>query len=161
MILSVSYSYYIFLNGLKRRQSDMDFNRVLNDLGNCCLTESVCGNCSKPDCIVGYATKSITKCLKDDVIYVVDGQQNIPFFDLKMYDEETFIKGIAHILKMCKSCSENHFDNCIINIVRNCYEIGLFGEIQSYEGSNFRYLAQIHNSKPDIAVRIIDEFHNC
>ena len=139
---------------------DMDFNKVINDLGNCCLTESVCGNCSKPDCIVGYATNSITKCLKDNVTYVIDGQEGIPFVDFKVYDEETFIKGIAHILKMCKSCSENHFDNCIINVVRNCYEIGLFGEIQSYEGSNFRYLARIHNSKPDIAVRIIDEFHH-
>ena len=139
---------------------DMDFNKVLNDLSHCCLTESVCESCSKPECIVGYAMNSITRCLKDNVTYVANGQDNIPFFDLKMYDEETFIKAIANILRMCKSCSENHFDNCIINVVRNCYEVGLFGEIQPYKGSNFRYLASIHNTKPEIAVRIIDKFHH-
>lgn len=140
---------------------DMDFNLVLNDLNNCCLTEGRCGNCSKADCIVGYAINSITKCFKDDVTYVVDGQEGIPFVDLKVYDDEEFIKAIAHILKLCKSCNENHFDNCIINVVRNCYEIGLFGEIQPYEGSNFRYLNQINTSHPEIAAKIIAEFHNC
>lgn len=139
---------------------DMNFNEVLNDLGRCCLTEGECGSCHKPNCIVGYAINSVTGCLKDNVTYVIGGQDHIPFVDLKMYDEETLIESIANILRMCKSCSQNHYDNCIINVVRNCYEIGLFGETQPYEGSNFRYLASIHNKKPEIAAKMIEHFHN-
>lgn len=140
--------------------SELNYDKVISDLGVCCLGEESCGGCTKDSCIVGYAQKCITGCLKEGITYVENGSENIPIADLKIYDEENFESGIAHILQQCRSCNENHFDNCIINIIRNCYEIGLFGEIQSYEGSNFRYLNQIHQAFPKIADNIITEFHN-
>lgn len=138
---------------------DMNFDRVVTDLGNACLTEASCGGCDKSTCIIGYAQKCIGSCLKNNVTYVENGSEQIPLTDFKMYNEEELEKGIAHILKQCKSCQLNHFDNCIINLVRNCYEVGLFGEIQPYEGSNFRYLNQINTAHPDHASNIIEEFH--
>lgn len=138
---------------------EMNFDGVITDLGNACLTESACGTCDKDVCIVGYAQKCINNCLKNNVTYVENGSEHIPTTDFKVYNEEELEKGIAHILKQCKSCQLNHFENCIINIVRNCYEIGLMGETQHYEGSNFRYLNQIHNTHPDHAANIIEEFH--
>lgn len=140
--------------------TEINYDKILNDLSACCLTEEHCGSCEKSSCIVGYAQNCLTKCFKDNVTYVQDGSDNIPFTDFKVYNSDDFEQGIAQILKQCRSCTYNHFDNCIINIIRNCYEIGLFGEIQPYEGSNFRYLNQIHNSHPEIAERIIAIFHS-
>lgn len=140
--------------------TEINYDKIITDLSDCCLKEGYCGSCDKAACIVGYAQNCITQCFKDSVTYVENGSDKIPVTDFKIYNEEEFEKGIAHILKQCRSCTYNHFDNCIINIIRNCYEIGLFGEIQPYEGSNFRYLNQIHNSHPVKADRIIEEFHN-
>lgn len=140
--------------------SELNYDRVVTDLSKCCLGKDSCGGCEKSSCIVGYAQECITRCFKEGVTYVEGGTENIPTTDFKMYHEEEFERGIARILKQCRSCKENHFDNCIISIIRNCYEIGLFGEAQSYEGSNFRYLNQIHQYKPEAAQRIIEQFHS-
>lgn len=139
--------------------SELNYDIVLNDLATCCLGKESCGGCEKQSCIIGYAQNCITKCFKDGVTFVENGTDLIPSADMKLYKEEELENGIAHILKQCRSCQEEHFDNCIISVLRNCYEIGLFGEPQQYEGSNFRYLNQIHNLKPDIAASIIEEFH--
>ena len=139
--------------------SELNYDNILKDLGSSCLTKEKCGDCIKEECIIGYAKNCITKCFREDVTFVENGSDNIPVADMKFYNEEDLEQGIAHILKQCKSCKENHYDNCIVNIIRNCYEIGLFGEIQKYEGSNFRYLNQIHNSHPRIAQNVIEEFH--
>lgn len=139
--------------------SEMNYDRIITDLSNCCLGEESCGTCNKESCIVGYAQNCINQCFKESITYVENGSDHIPVTDLKIYIDEDFENGIANILKQCRSCSFNHFDNCIINIIRNCYEVGLFGEIQKYEGSNFRYLNQIHNTHPEVADRIIAAFH--
>lgn len=138
--------------------SEMKYQEVINDLDNCCLTEQHCGSCDMDGCIIGYAKKCAMACREEGVTYVDEGSEKIPF-DTKIYDEEAAVAGIAHILKQCKSCDTSHFDNCIINIIRNCYEISLFGEVQGYKGSAFQYLNQIHNLKPEIAKLIIDTFH--
>lgn len=140
--------------------TELNYDKVLSDLSACCLGKENCGGCEKAACIIGYAQEAITQCFKDGVTFVENGKDRIPVTDLKLYNEEEMEKGIAHILKQCRSCKEEHFDNCIISVLRNCYEIGLFGEPQEYEGSNFRYLNHIHNLKPEIADNIIEEFHN-
>lgn len=138
--------------------SEVNYDQVVSDLGKCCLGTDSCGVCKQEACIIGYGKKCITGCFKEGVTYVEDGGENIPI-DTKIFHEEVLSKGIAHILKQCKSCSENHFENCIINVIRNCYEVAIFGELQPYEGSAFRYLNQIHNSNPEIAGVIIEHFH--
>lgn len=139
--------------------SELNYDLVLTDLGKCCMGEQTCGECEKNNCIVGYAKESITKCFKNGVTYVENGKDNIPVTDFKVFNTEDFELGIAHILKQCKSCQTEHFDNCIINVIRNCYEVGLFGETLDYEGSAFRYLNQIYQSRPEIASIIIELFH--
>jgi len=140
--------------------SEMNYDQIIADLSKCCLTKEHCGTCDKPSCIVGYAQNCLMGCFKEGVTYVTDGTDNIPYTDFKIYREEDFEEGIAHILKQCRSCTYEHFDNCLISVLRNCYEIGLFGEAQPYDGSNFRYLNQINTSHPEIASRIIEAFHN-
>ena len=139
--------------------SEVDFQRLQKDLEKCCLGEEVCGTCNKQECIIGYAQNCIEACLKDQVTYVLEGDEKIPFTDFKLYYEEEMAKGIAHTLKMCRSCSEEHYDQCLISVLRNCYEIGLFGETQPYTGSNFQYLHEIHEKKERVAEDIMEAFH--
>lgn len=143
------------------KYSEVNYSRLIGDLSGCCLGEGACGSCDKSSCIVGFAQNCAIGCMKNNVSYVIDGDKNIPFTDLKLYHEEELAKGIAHILKMCRSCEHEHYDQCIISVIRNCYEIGLFGEVQPYTGSNFRYLTDIHEQNPQIASDIMTEFNKC
>lgn len=59
------------------------------------------------------------------VTYVMDGMKNIPVTDVRIYDKGNIANGIVDILKTCKNCKENHFENCIVNILRSCYEVVL------------------------------------
>ncbi len=76
--------------------------------------------------------------------------------DFKVFDEEELEKAIAHILKECKDCKEDHTENCIINVIRNCYEVGLLGDIHPYEGSALQYLMFLKANFPDRAARIAE-----
>ncbi len=64
--------------------------------------------------------------------------------------------GIAHILKECKDCKEDHVENCIINVIRNCYEVGLFGDVLSYEGSALQYLMKVKEDFPEKSAQIAE-----
>lgn len=131
---------------------------ILKDLGSACLK---CPNCEKSDCLIGYGKQCITNCVTQNITYVEDGFANIPMGDFKKYDEETLINGIANILQLCGSCKENHFENCIINILRSCYELELFGETQEYNGDAIEYIIKLNHSehKQGISSRIVDAYH--
>lgn len=136
----------------------MNFNLVLKDLGSICLK---CSECSKNECIIGYAKNCITDCVKNNVTYVMDGFKNIPIADIKSYEQEKLIVGIADILHLCGSCKEHHYENCIVNIIRSCYELDLFGEFQEYNGSAVNYIIKLNNAeyKQGIASQIVDQYH--
>ena len=135
------------------QHSEVNYNNLMNNLGGCCLTEARCGTCKQSNCLIGYSKKCVTSCLKEGVTYVIDGQDNIPSIDGKVYDKHNLIDGIADLLKQCKSCNKNHFDNCLINVLRNCYEILLLGEKQGYKGSTLLYL----NDLKDVNEEIVEE----
>ncbi len=137
---------------------ELNFNDLITNLGRCCLTKGVCGECSKEKCLIGYSKESVTNCIKNNVTYVMNGSANIPINDTKLYDAEGLIIAIADTLKQCKGCKENHYDNCIINVLRSCYEVGLFGEIQDYKGSALVYLNMIKDINPDLAVKVFEAY---
>lgn len=143
------------------KHSEVNYELLIKDMDTCCLGEETCKVCNKKDCIIGFAQTCAIGCMKNKVTYVENGAQEIPVMDFKVYEEGEMAKGIAHILKTCRSCKEDHFDNCIISVLRNCYEVGLFGEKQPYEGSNFKYLSKMSEQKPEIAQDIIEEFNRC
>ena len=63
-------------------------------------------------------------------------------------------KKILKILKECKDCKQDHTENCIINVIRNCYEVGLFGDIHPFEGSVFQYLMYLNSQFPEKSAQI-------
>lgn len=139
----------------------MDFNLVLKDLGKLCLTTSVCKECKKEKCLIGYSKEAIIKCIKNNITYVEDGMKNLPISDIKSYNEEDLIVGIADILHLCASCKEDHFEDCIVNVIRSSYELELFGDIQPYKGSAVGYIIDLNHAeyKKGIASRIVEQYH--
>lgn len=138
---------------------DLQALHVIDSVTDVCLKETVCGVCERENCLVGYAQECIRKCLNNNVTFVEDGVKNIPLHDMRIYNEDRLVNGIADILLSCRSCKFEHFENCVVNVIRNCYEIALFGDIQPYEGSNFRYLAALNMNGMKDAQQILDTFH--
>lgn len=76
-----------------------------------------------------------------------------------------FYTASLHLLEYCssynrKDCKEDHVEDCIINVIRNCYEVGLFGEVQPYEGSALQYLMRLKTDFPDNSIQIADAYSN-
>ena len=86
----------------------------------------------------------------------MDGISRIPVTDFKVYDEVELETAIAHILKECKDCREDHTEDCIINVIRSCYEVGLVGDVHAYEGSALQYLMYMKENYPEQAGKIAD-----
>lgn len=133
---------------------------IWKDLQNCCMDQSVCGQCQNENCIIGYAKKCINDYEKEPKKEIPDGTKQIPLTDYKTFDEMELEIGIAHILKECKDCKEDHVEDCIINVIRNCYEMGLFDEIQPYEGSALQYLVRLKSDFPDKSIQIAETYMN-
>ncbi len=137
-----------------------DAELVAADLENCCRSEAVCGGCQEEACIIGYARHCIAEYLREPRQEVPDGVKRVPTMDFKMFDEAELEIAIAHILRECKDCKEDHTEDCIINVIRNCYEVGLLGDIQPYEGSALQYLMYLKNSFPEKSLHIADLYRN-
>lgn len=127
-----------------------------NDLENCCRGESACGQCQGKLCTIGFAKNCIQEYKKAPKKEVAGGASQIPLADFKVFEEEDMEVAIAHILKECKDCKEDHTEDCIINVIRNCYEVGLLGDIHPYEGSSLQYLMYLKAHFPEKAGSIAD-----
>lgn len=136
---------------------DVNYEILLRDIELNCMTEETCGACQDDGCLIGYTKKCISDSLRDKVTYIEDGVKNIPH-DMRAFDRDRALDAIAHILRQCKSCEEDHFDDCLINVIRSCYEIITMGEEQKYTGSIFMYLSQIKDTYSDEAEHILREF---
>lgn len=134
----------------------LDAELVWSDLENCCLSGISCSQCQGKECTIGYAKQCINDYRKEPKKEVPDGVSRIPTMDLKPFNEDELEIAIAHILKECKDCKEDHVENCIINVVRNCYEVDLFGDIHDYEGSALQYLMFLKDKFPDHSEKIAE-----
>ncbi len=132
------------------------FNAALveTDLKNCCMEKDNCSQCQKEKCLIGYAKQCIGNYMKSPRRDVPRGMKKIPTTDFKRYEEDELETAIAHILQACKNCKEEHTENCIINVIRSCYEVGLFGDVRPYEGSALQYLMYLNTDFADKALKI-------
>ncbi len=127
---------------------------VWEDLESCCLRDTSCAQCQRGECTIGYAKECIRSFRKAPQKEVPEGIEHIPTADFKAFDEMDLEEGIAHILKECKDCKEDHTENCIINVIRNCYEVGLLGDPHPYEGSALQYLMYLSENFPEKSEQI-------
>ena len=115
-------------------QKGFNAELVANDLEHCCLGEVSCGQCQHDKCTVGYARQCVHNYQVAPKKEVPEGMEHIPTMDFKVFDEPELETAIAHI---------------IINVIRSCYEVGLFGDIHPYEGSALQYLMYLKSSFPE------------
>jgi len=136
-----------------------DGQEVLDDLAKICKTAEVCGGCAGAGCLIGYSKICTANCMRDKVTYVFEGQKNMPKYDIRGgYDEFDTLHGIAHLLVQCRSCKSEHFDNCIINVVRNCLEVLEFGEEKEFDGEVLPYLLSMGEKFADKGNIIMEEY---
>ena len=131
----------------------LDTGLIEDDLISCCKK---CDQCQGKSCTVGFAKKCVWDYIRKPQKEVLDGISRIPVTDFKVYDEVELETAIAHILKECKDCREDHTEDCIINVIRSCYEVGLVGDVHAYEGSALQYLMYMKENYPEQAGKIAD-----
>lgn len=140
---------------------ELDLMEIFKDIGMICKTESVCQKCSDKECLIGYARNSAAICRKDGVTYVPNGVEKMPLRDIRGgYDEYNCLHAISHLLLQCKSCKKDHYDNCIISVIRNCLEMIEYGETRKYEGSPLEYMMEISKLDAQKANIIAKEYQN-
>lgn len=134
----------------------LDAELVREDLECCCLKDTFCQQCNGAACTIGFAKQCINNYIEKPQKEVPGGADNVPVVDFKAFDEVELGKAIVHILKECKDCKENHTEDCIINVIRNCYEVALFGDVHPYEGSAFQYLMYLQSQFPEKSALIAE-----
>ncbi|MCI9083378.1 MAG: hypothetical protein HFI70_14075 [Lachnospiraceae bacterium] len=117
-----------------------------DDLEKCCRGEEGCAACQGSACNIGFAKQCVRDYIREPKKEVSGGASRIPTTDFKLFDEVDLEVGIAHILKECKDCKGDHTEDCIINVIRNCYEVSLLGDIHPYEGSTLQYLMYLKDN---------------
>ncbi|MDD3139372.1 MAG: hypothetical protein PHX08_10425 [Lachnospiraceae bacterium] len=140
-------------------KEEIDLQELFRDLGKICKTEAVCQKCADRACLVGYAKDCAAQCRIKKQTYVAEGFQEIPEIDIRGgYDEYDVLHGIAHILLQCRSCKKDHYEDCILNVIRSCMEIIEFGDNQVYEGDVLSYLMKMKSLHEEKASIIASEY---
>lgn len=135
----------------EEHKKGLNADLIGDDLENCCRGEGLCGRCQGKSCNIGFAKDCIKEYKKEPKKEVPGGPEQIPTTDFKVFDEVELEKGIAHILRECKDCKQDHTEDCIINVIRNCYEASLLGDTHPYEGSALQYLMYLRAAYPEKA----------
>ena len=134
---------------------EFDFIKMFYDIKNLCLTEDICGTCKEKSCLVGYARAAVGEARMKDTDTIKGWYKDIPSFDINgSYEKHDALEAIAHTLQQCKSCRDNHTSDCLVNIVRICYEVIALGDEQDYSGSTLMYLAKLSEENPEAAAYI-------
>lgn len=138
--------------------SNINYNKLIEEVGKCCLSEKVCGTCKNEACLIGYCKQALLNALKRNNEFVDNGMKNIPYGDTKIYDDENLINAISFTLNECKNCQLYHDEDCIINIIRSCMEIALLGDYIDYKGSALIYFVDLDNKNKEVSQRIHSAF---
>lgn len=138
---------------------EFNFLKMFYDVKQLCFTEEICGTCKEKGCLVGYARAAIGEAKKKDTDTIIGWHRDIPNYDINGgYDKHDAMEAIAHTLQQCKSCKDIHTKDCLVNIIRCCYDIIAFGDEQPYIGSTFSYLAMLQE-KDEEAAAFISEIY--
>lgn len=123
------------------------------------MGEKACGECENEKCLIGYCKECLLTALKQGDDFISGGTENIPYNDVKIYDNEILIDTIGFLLNQCRNCNLYHDEDCIINIVRKCLEIILFGDSLEYKGSVLIYLSDIKSVNNNMADKILKAYN--
>jgi hypothetical protein len=138
---------------------DVDLYEAFQDFGKVCQSVDDCREFGQRGCPVQYGKSCANQCVLDDVTYVKKGKEDMPQTPaLGCFDEQEALKSIGHLLIQCKTCRQNHNDDCIISVLRNYLEQILFGECLSYGGIPLEYIVTISERSEEMANVIVEEY---
>lgn len=135
----------------------IDYEGLIREIEKCCLQ---CDECDMDTCLIGYCKKNLMAALKNNTDFVPNGLANIPYGDVKVYQEDTIIDFIGFLLKQCRNCHLYHDEDCIVNLVRSALEVILIGEPREYGGSNVKYLSELQNVNSELAAKVLKAFQD-
>ena len=139
--------------------NEINLIEIFKDLGTICKTPSVCGSCAEKKCLIGYARNCTSECRKAKRTGVHKGFEHIPPYEIRGgYDEYDVLHAISHLLVQCRGCKEEHYNNCLINVVRSCLEVIEFGDCQEYKGNVIDYLMRLSQKDATKAAIIQEEY---
>lgn len=132
---------------------------IKKTIENCCRSKYGCEPCEGKACLIGFAKIVSTYAEEKKALAIPGGLKLIPKQDFKVYDTEEVAHALAVINLECKNCSDNHDDNCIINIMRSSLEIALMGENVEFTGSPLAYVMNLSKVNADLGNKVMDYYN--
>jgi hypothetical protein len=139
---------------------DMQFTTLahyLQDICSSCNQENTAG-CIKSMCLIGFSRRVIDFYQAKGNLNISGAETLVPTSDFKVYEKELLTASISETCKLCRQCRDNHANDCIISLVRNCMEYALWGESISYPGNIIEYLGLVRNKDSETAAFIMENY---
>lgn len=121
----------------------LNVERVKDALAACCRSGIECSSCQGKACLIGFAKLVADYAGVKKTLAIPGGIKMVPAGDFKVYDADSVAQALAVINIECRNCLDNHDDNCVINIIRSCLEVALFGQHVAFTGNPLAYLARL------------------
>ncbi len=122
------------------------YNNLEEEVNTVCEDKG-CADCSGV-CVMKYAKDYIDACRQEEKREFAGGFDGIPTEDFKHYDQDVIVDSIAKTLAMCHECETYHSADCVINVVRSCFEHTLMGDKLDYPGNALGYLMKLQAETP-------------
>lgn len=132
---------------------------IRKNIEGCCRSEDVCESCEGKNCLIGFAKIVSNYADLKKMLTIPSGLKLVPMQDFKVYEAEDVIKALAVINLECKSCMDNHDDNCVINIMRSSLEIALLGQSVPFTGGSLSYIMALTNINPELGNKVMEQYN--
>jgi len=116
-----------------------------------CLGEAYCGQCQGSDCTVGYAREMLTNGLASNERLVAHGYPN-GSKGSKKFNRDKLWNVLGIICRSCLNCGPAHDNACILNRIRELFEMEYYGQNVAFNGNMDAYLKDM-NRKAQGAIR--------
>jgi hypothetical protein len=132
------------IRGMAIKFEEINMYEVFQNLGRICETQPVCTGCEQSGCLVEYAKACADRCTENGVTYMDQGMEGMPQANsCDEYNELEILLVVSHLLVQCRSCKKECYENCIINVLRNCVEQIKLGKSIPYSGVAGYYPKQV------------------
>lgn len=136
------------------------YEKIEENLNDICLE---CKFYNTPECVplkcnIGFAKNATETAKVKGNQHIEDGLKLIPKNDTKLYNKALIAKSIASICRVCKECSLEHNDNCIISLARKSLEVTYLQEDIIFPGSILMYIVNVANQDQGLADVIKEEY---
>ncbi|WP_167958781.1 hypothetical protein [Anaerosporobacter faecicola] len=133
----------------------MIFDTIKESIENTCDCTTCDLSCATSNCAMAFAKDYREKCLAAKAKGIGISTDDIPSLDTKHYEQDEITTGVALMLTLCHDCNSDHTDDCVINVVRSCYEVAGLGEIVEYPGNTVAYLMNLGKTHKELAQEVM------